>query len=76
MAQKSLQMCWEYGCEIDRMIDANDYKGLKKYLERQTLRLLELVRECLMYLVYAVDIHERNRDGDGKAVLLVADKLS
>ena len=33
MAQKSLQMCWEYGCEIDRLIDANDYKGLKEFLE-------------------------------------------
>ena len=33
MAQKSLQMCWEYGCEIDRLIDANDYKGLKEFLK-------------------------------------------
>lgn len=56
-----------YKCEI---ADDNFYHISEQALIEQCVRLLELARECIMYLVYAIDIEESKKEKSEKAVSL------
>ena len=55
----------EYKLEI---ADDNFYHISEQVLVEQCVRLVELARECIMYLVYAIDIEERKNEKIEKAV--------
>lgn len=57
----------EYKLEI---ADDNFYHISEQTLIEQCVRLVELARECIMYLVYAVDIEESQREKSDKAISL------
>lgn len=48
----------------------NFYHISEQTLIEQSIRLLELARECIMYLVYAIDIEESKKEKSDKAVSL------
>ena len=57
----------EYKLEI---ADDNFYHISEQTLIEQCVRLVELARECIMYLVYAIDIEERKKEKSDKTVSL------
>ena len=57
----------DYKLEI---ADDNFYHIGEQVLIEQCVRLVELARECIMYLVYAIDIEESKREKSDKAVSL------
>lgn len=57
----------DYKLEI---ADDNFYHIGEQVLIEQCVRLVELARECIMYLVYAVDIEESKKEKSDKAVSL------
>ena len=57
----------EYKFEI---ADDNFYHISEQTLIEQCVRLVELARECIMYLVYAIDIEESKKEKSDKAVSL------
>ncbi len=50
--------------------DDNFYHISENALIEQCVRLLELARECIMYLIYAIDIEESKKEKSGNAVSL------
>jgi len=50
--------------------DDNFYHISEQTLIEQCVRLVELARECIMYLVYAIDIEESKKEKDEDAVTL------
>ncbi len=48
--------------------DDNFYHISEQTMIKQCVRLLELARECIMYLVYAIDIEESKKEKSEKAV--------
>ena len=57
----------DYKLEI---ADDNFYHIGEQALLEQCVRLVELARECIMYLVYAIDIEESKKEKSDKAVSL------
>ena len=56
-------------CKLE-IADDNFYHIGEQALIEQCVRLVELARECIMYLVYAIDIEESKKEKSDKAISL------
>lgn len=64
----------EYEWNKDFQMEADDFYHIDEETLRQSaFRLLQLTRECLMYLVYAVGIHESQHYSDNKELAVRMD---
>ncbi|RTL13434.1 MAG: hypothetical protein EKK54_00135 [Neisseriaceae bacterium] len=73
--RNNLEHNWVHVLEFildDEQCCEQDYADYieSEQLENDTIKVLKLVRSCIIYLVFAVQLEENNRQSDGKSISL------